>query len=153
MTVPIGASGQARVGIFPLSWSWYLPIRGGAAFIIGAGVTMTRDPLVLDILNNTGFGAPVPGDGEVVVGFEESFTMSLSSAGALGVTLRRQFSMDSLTWFLVQDTALAPNASTSTILAGNLLRFPAFPLFRYQLINLDGVNAQTVNGVVTLRAR
>lgn len=145
MSTPIGASGQPRVGTFPLSWSW---VFGDPVFQIAAGATITRDPLTIDVLNNIGYVYE-----ETVIGFEESFTISCASAGALGVTLRRQFSVDSLTWFLVQDTALLQNGSTSIISAGSVLRFPAYPFFRYQLINLDGVNVQTLNGVVTLRAR
>jgi hypothetical protein len=151
LTTPIGASAQNRVGIFPIGWSWYI-----TALVIGAGVTVTRNQLFIDCLNNhLDFNQPFDFSvSQPVIGFEEAFSIRVTSAGALASTLRRQFSMDQgLTWFTIVDTVLAVNATTSSIQAVTLNRFPAYPLFRYQLINTDGVNAVTLNGVLTLRSR
>lgn len=149
MSQLVQTSVHPRSATYPISWSFEL-----AGLVIGAGATVTRNPLFIDYLNKS--TSPLfipPPTPQPVVGFEEVFSFNLAAGPIANVTLRRQFSLDNAAYFTVVDTALVVGTVTSIVISSSALRFPTYPFFRYQFINLDGVNAQTITGVLTLRAR
>jgi len=143
----------------PLSWSWgsYVIDASGqyvsAPLVIAAAGSHVRK-LVRPDLYNTPIpdGLAISGLTEPAIGFEESFSINVTSAGAIAGSLVREFSMDGITFKPIATVGLVVNATTNTLVASGLLRFPAYPFLRYTILNNDGINAITVNFILTLRA-
>jgi hypothetical protein len=151
-----------KTATLPLSWTW-------GSYTVGIGSpNLTSAPLVLaplgafvrrrirpDILNNPLSQALTVA--EPALGYEESFSFNVQSAGAVAATLLREYSIDEVAWFNIDTTALAvaagpAGATTNNVQSSTLRRFPAYPFLRYTITNNDAVNAITLNFILTLRA-